>query len=104
MSSKRRSARREDRLAQAFKVRGKRNRNHDGIVASSTLLASATSLEVSHMPPRGVKGAKNKRMYEKIKKSAKSRGRSTKTAKRIAAATVNKQRSKNKRRRAAKKR
>lgn len=56
------------------------------------------------MPPRGVKGAKNKRMYEKIKKSAKSRGRSTKTAKRIAAATVNKQRSKNKRKRAAKKR
>jgi len=55
------------------------------------------------MPPRGVKGAKNKRMYEKIKKSAKSRGRSTKTAKRIAAATVNKQRSKNKRSRAAKK-
>ena len=55
------------------------------------------------MPPRGVKGAKNKRMYEKIKKSASSRGRSAKTAKRIAAATVNKQRSKNKRRRAAKK-
>ena len=45
------------------------------------------------MPPRGVKGAKNKRMYEKIKKSAKSSGRSTKTAKRIAAATVNKTRS-----------
>jgi hypothetical protein len=44
------------------------------------------------MPPRGVKGAKNKRMYEKIKKSAASRGRSTKTAKRIAAATVNKRR------------
>ena len=44
------------------------------------------------MPPRGVKGAKNKRMYEDIKKSAKSRGRSTKTAKRIAAATVNKRR------------
>ena len=44
------------------------------------------------MPPRGVKGAKNKRMYEKIKKSAKGRGRSAKTAKRIAAATVNKQR------------
>jgi hypothetical protein len=46
------------------------------------------------MPPRGVKGAKNKRMYEKIKRSAKSRGRGTKTAKRIAAATVNKQRRK----------
>ncbi len=56
------------------------------------------------MPPRGVKGAKNKRMYEKIKKSAKGRGRSTKTAKRIAAATVNKHRSKTKRSRAAKKR
>ncbi|HEY3885113.1 MAG TPA: hypothetical protein VGL62_07895 [Vicinamibacterales bacterium] len=56
------------------------------------------------MPPRGVKGAKNKRMYEKIKKSAKGRGRSTKTAKRIAAATVNKQRSKKKHSRAAKKR
>ena len=55
------------------------------------------------MPPRGVKGAKNKRMYEKIKKSAKSRGRSAKTAKRIAAATVNKRRAKNKRSRAAKK-
>ena len=55
------------------------------------------------MPPRGVKGAKNKRMYEKIKSSAKKGGRSTKTAKRIAAATVNKQRAKNKRSRAAKK-
>jgi len=55
------------------------------------------------MPPRGVKGAKNKRMYEKIKKSASTRGRSAKTAKRIAAATVNKQRAKNKRSRAAKK-
>jgi hypothetical protein len=50
-----------------------------------------------------VKGAKNKRMYEDIKKSAKSRGRSTKTAKRIAAATVNKRRAAEKRRRAAKK-
>jgi hypothetical protein len=56
------------------------------------------------MPPRGVKGAKKKRMYEKIKKSATSSGRSVKTAKRIAAATVNKQRAKEKRRRAAKKR
>jgi hypothetical protein len=46
------------------------------------------------MPPRGVKGSKNKRMYEKIKRSAKSRGRGTKTAKRIAAATVNKYRRK----------
>ncbi len=46
------------------------------------------------MPPRGVKGAKNKRMYGKIKRSAKSRGRSDRTAKRIAAATVNKRRRK----------
>jgi hypothetical protein len=44
------------------------------------------------MPPRGVKSAKRERQYEKIKASAKKRGRSTKTAKRIAAATVNKQR------------
>ena len=55
------------------------------------------------MPPRGVKGAKNKRMYEEIKKSAKSQGRSVKTAKRIAAATVNKRRASAKRSRAAKK-
>lgn len=44
------------------------------------------------MPPRGVKSAKRTRQYEKIKASAKKRGRSTATAKRIAAATVNKQR------------
>jgi hypothetical protein len=44
------------------------------------------------MPPRGVKSAKRTRQYEKIKASAKKRGRSTKVAKRIAAATVNKQR------------
>ncbi len=44
------------------------------------------------MPPRGVKSAKRTRQYEKIKASAKKRGRSAKTAKRIAAATVNKQR------------
>ncbi|HJT17753.1 MAG TPA: hypothetical protein VJ853_10210 [Thermoanaerobaculia bacterium] len=37
---------------------------------------------------------KDERQYKKIKKSAKKRGRSTKTAKRIAAATVNKKRSK----------
>jgi hypothetical protein len=49
-----------------------------------------------------VKGAKNKRMYEHIKESASRSGRGAKTAKRIAAATVNKQRAKNKRRRAAK--
>jgi hypothetical protein len=44
------------------------------------------------MPPRGVKSPKRKRQYEHIKESAKKRGRSTKTAKRIAAATVNKER------------
>jgi hypothetical protein len=44
------------------------------------------------MPPRGVKSAKRTRQYEKIKSSAKKGGRSTATAKRIAAATVNKQR------------
>jgi hypothetical protein len=55
------------------------------------------------MPPRGVKGAKNKRMYEHIKESESKSGRSAKTAKRIAAATVNKQRSKKKRSRSAKK-
>jgi hypothetical protein len=44
------------------------------------------------MPPRGVKSAKRTRQYEKIKASAKKQGRSSKTAKRIAAATVNKQR------------
>jgi hypothetical protein len=44
------------------------------------------------MPPRGVTSAKRTRQYEKIKASAKKRGRSTKVAKRIAAATVNKQR------------
>ncbi len=44
------------------------------------------------MPPRGVKSAKRGRQYEKIKASALKRGRSAKTAKRIAAATVNKQR------------
>lgn len=44
------------------------------------------------MPPRGVKSEKRKRQYEHIKSSAKKRGRSTKRAKEIAAATVNKQR------------
>jgi hypothetical protein len=44
------------------------------------------------MPPRGVKSAKRKRQYEHIKESAKEQGRSTKRAKEIAAATVNKQR------------
>ena len=44
------------------------------------------------MPPRGVKSAKRARQYEHIKASAKKRGRSTKRAKEIAAATVNKQR------------
>ena len=36
---------------------------------------------------------KDERQYEHIKSSAKKKGRSTKTAKRIAAATVNKERS-----------
>jgi hypothetical protein len=44
------------------------------------------------MPPRGVKSAKRKRQYEHIKESATKRGRSTRRAKQIAAATVNKQR------------
>jgi hypothetical protein len=44
------------------------------------------------MPPRGVKSAKRGRQYEHIKESAKKSGRSTRRAKQIAAATVNKQR------------
>jgi len=44
------------------------------------------------MPPRGVKSSKRARQYEHIKESAKTKGRSTKRAKEIAAATVNKQR------------
>jgi hypothetical protein len=54
------------------------------------------------MPPRGVKGAKNTRMYEHIKESESKSGRSAKTAKRIAAATVNKKRSAAKKSRARK--
>ncbi|HTI36323.1 MAG TPA: hypothetical protein VL484_02085 [Vicinamibacterales bacterium] len=46
------------------------------------------------MPPRGVKSAKRERQYEHIKESEKKEGRSTKRAKQIAAATVNKQRRK----------
>ena len=44
------------------------------------------------MPPRGVKSPKRKRQYEHIKKSERKRGRSNKTAERIAAATTNKTR------------
>ena len=44
------------------------------------------------MPPRGVKSSKRQRQYEHIKESAQKRGRSTRRAKQIAAATVNKQR------------
>ncbi len=44
------------------------------------------------MPPRGVKSPKRKRQYEHIKRSEIARGRSTKVAKRIAAATTNKTR------------
>jgi len=46
------------------------------------------------VPPRGVKSAKRKRQYEHILESEKKQGRSTKTAKRIAAATTNKTRRK----------
>jgi hypothetical protein len=46
------------------------------------------------LPPRGVKSAKRKRQYEHIKKSEAARGRSNKTAERIAAATTNKTRAK----------
>ena len=45
------------------------------------------------MPPRGVKkGTKLARQYEHVKESAKERGTSTRRAKQIAAATVNKER------------
>ena len=56
------------------------------------------------MPPRGVKGKKNTRQYDAIKASELKSGRSAKVAKRIAAATVNKRRASEKRKRAAKKR
>ena len=46
------------------------------------------------MPPRGVTSAKRKRQYEHIKRSESARGRSNKTAERIAAATTNKTRAK----------
>ena len=45
------------------------------------------------MPPRGVTSRKRARQYEHIKESEQQQGRSTKRAKQIAAATVNKQRS-----------
>jgi hypothetical protein len=45
------------------------------------------------MPPRGVKkGTKRARQYEKIKRSARSRGASTSRAKEMAARTVQKNR------------
>jgi hypothetical protein len=44
------------------------------------------------MPPTGVKSAKRARQYEHIKDSALKQGRSTRRAKQIAAATVNKER------------
>jgi hypothetical protein len=45
------------------------------------------------MPPRGVKkGTKRARQYEKIKRSQKRRGTSTRRAKEIAARTVQKER------------
>ena len=46
------------------------------------------------MPPRGVTSAKRKRQYEHIRESELKQGRSTKRAKQIAAATVNKERRK----------
>jgi hypothetical protein len=45
------------------------------------------------MPPKGVRSSKRTRQYEHIKESAQRRGRSSRRAKEIAAATVNKQRS-----------
>jgi hypothetical protein len=54
------------------------------------------------MPGRkGVRGAtrKQNRQYEHIKKSAKRSGKSTRRAKEIAARTVNKQKSKRRKRR-----
>jgi len=44
------------------------------------------------MPPRGVKSPKRKRQYEKIKRAVLKKGKSEKTAKRIAVATTNKTR------------
>jgi hypothetical protein len=45
------------------------------------------------MPPRGIKkGTKRARQYEKVKRSQKRRGTSTRRAKEIAARTVQKQR------------
>jgi hypothetical protein len=45
------------------------------------------------MPPRGVKkGTKRARQYGKIKRGLRQRGRSERTAKQIAARTVNKER------------
>ena len=44
------------------------------------------------MPPRGVKSRKRARQNEHIKESAQKSGRSSRRAKQIAAATVNKQR------------
>ncbi|HUJ28273.1 MAG TPA: hypothetical protein VLW85_19760 [Myxococcales bacterium] len=44
------------------------------------------------MAQRSFGSRKRNRQYEKIKRSAKARGRSTRTAKRIAAATTNKTR------------
>ena len=46
------------------------------------------------LPPPGVKSAKRKRQYEHIKKSEAVRGRSNKTAERIAAVTTNETRAK----------
>ncbi len=62
-----------------------------GVVLGSNLADTSWRKE-AHMPPTGVKSAKRARQYEHIKDSEQKQGRSTKRAKQIAAATVNKQR------------
>jgi hypothetical protein len=56
------------------------------------LATSGDAKEDARMPPRGAKSAKRERQYEHIKDAELKQGRSTKRAKQIAAATVNKQR------------
>src|SRR5881396_1302670 len=55
--------------------------------------ATTDALEVSTMPPRGVKkGTKRARQYEHVKESTRQRGASEDRAEEIAARTVNKER------------
>jgi len=54
--------------------------------------SAANRVRRCDVPPRGVKSKKRTRQYEHIKRSEMARGRSTKVAKRIAAATTNKTR------------